>query len=134
MWVFLNDSFLSIVADRDHKNRLLVRARAEGDIERVFSDATVEHTPRADYPYRAFVLRRVVVGAMSNAALTIDYPNFKNSVKEVDRHDSYMSVWGIMRSFQTLRELVAIRRGYDGPMVPEADDDDLWEDPLEEVR
>jgi len=32
MWVFLKDSFLSIVADRGHKDRLLVRARIKGDL------------------------------------------------------------------------------------------------------
>ena len=32
MWIYLNDAFLSIVADRDDPSRLLVRGRFAGDI------------------------------------------------------------------------------------------------------
>ena len=38
MWIFLSDSFLSIVAHRDKPGVLLVRARRAGDIEAVFPD------------------------------------------------------------------------------------------------
>jgi hypothetical protein len=41
MWVFLNDSFLSIVAHRTEPGVLLVRARTAGDIEAVFPQAHV---------------------------------------------------------------------------------------------
>lgn len=43
MWVFMSDSFLSIVADStvSKSDCLLVRARREGDIERVFPEAKV---------------------------------------------------------------------------------------------
>ena len=39
MWIFQNDSFLSIVAHRDKPGMLLVRARKAGDIEAVFPEA-----------------------------------------------------------------------------------------------
>ena len=33
MWVFLNNSFLSIVENRNNKDELLVRSRIKGDVE-----------------------------------------------------------------------------------------------------
>lgn len=41
MWICLKNSFLSVVADRENKERLLVRARRTGQIERVFPAAKV---------------------------------------------------------------------------------------------
>jgi hypothetical protein len=55
MWVFLNDSFLSIVARRDQPGMLLVRARKAGDIEAVFPEAQTRVDDMADYPHRAEV-------------------------------------------------------------------------------
>ncbi len=36
MWIFLNNSFLSIVENRDNKEELLVRSRIKGDIYKKF--------------------------------------------------------------------------------------------------
>ena len=36
MWVCLNNSFLSIVQNRNNLEQLLVRSRRKGDIEKVF--------------------------------------------------------------------------------------------------
>jgi len=46
MWIFLSDSFLSIV-DKDDPSgaTLLVRARVAGDIERVFPGVAVATMP-----------------------------------------------------------------------------------------
>jgi hypothetical protein len=100
MWIFLRDSFLSIVAHRDRPGVLLVRARREGDIERVFPEAEIQRTPEADYPFRAALLRDTVESAMRLAVLTIDYDNFKASVEEPGRHDAYLAVWAAARRLQ----------------------------------
>lgn len=42
MWVFLNNSFLSIVADKENANRILVRARKKGDIQAAFKGLGVK--------------------------------------------------------------------------------------------
>jgi hypothetical protein len=111
MWIFLNDAFLSIVEHREYASKLLVRARVQGDIERVFPAAKVLHTPvRADYAYRAVIDRTIVVKAISTQVLNIDYPNFKNSVKEDDRHDAYLAVWLTMNDYQRQRALPLKRR------------------------
>lgn len=52
MWIMLNNAFLSIVENRNNKDELLVRARIEGDIERVFPEADSFQDEQADYKYR----------------------------------------------------------------------------------
>lgn len=102
MWVFLNNSFLSIVADENSKERLLVRARIKGDIESVFprEARAIMHTPGNDYAYRAYIPRTVVARAMANEVKSIDYPNFKNSVENEGRHNVYLQVWTAMKNWQ----------------------------------
>ena len=96
MWIFKNDSFLSIVQDKDDHARLLVRSRIQGDIEQAIPDAEVFEDAKADYRYRAFVSREALKRAMCDAVDQIDYLNFKGSVKETKRHNAYMSVWSAM--------------------------------------
>jgi hypothetical protein len=96
MWIFLSDAFLSIVAHRDKPGVHLVRARAAGDIKRVFPEAKVLKTPTADYAYRAEIPAEKVADVIAKKLLTIDYPNFKNTVAESWRHHAYMDVWSDM--------------------------------------
>lgn len=100
MWIFLNDSFLSIVVDRDNNSNLLVRARVKGDIERMFPKIKTTHLATADYAYRASIPREIVTKAIADKIKTITYENFKDSVKEHDRHDVYFDVWAVMRGIQ----------------------------------
>jgi hypothetical protein len=102
MWVVLNKAFLSIVADRDDPNRLLVRSRFRDDITAVFPDAKVTETPDADYRFRAFLPRDVVSSALAATVGKIDYPNFKGSVLQQWRHDVYLKIWRILYDAQNL--------------------------------
>lgn len=102
MWIFLNDAFLSVVADRN-SDQLLVRARIAGDIERVFPTAEVMENTGTDYPFRAWINRETVADALYWQTQSIGYDNFKGSVQENDRHDAYLSVWGVMQRFQHQR-------------------------------
>ncbi len=97
MWIFLNNSFLSIVYDRNNSENLLVRARIQGDIERVFPKIKAVHSPNADYAFRASIPRAEVSKTIAKQVNSIDYDNFKNSVQEHDRHDAYFDVWSVMR-------------------------------------
>jgi hypothetical protein len=96
MWVYLRDSFLSIVSHRDDPNCLLVRARKSGDIKRAFPDAVETHTPRADYHYRATIPREQVGEVLARQALSIPYDNFKAAVPDRARHDAYLDCWATM--------------------------------------
>jgi hypothetical protein len=102
VWVYLNDSFISIVADLDHPERLLVRARQDGDIEQAFPDVDVEvrEGEGTDYPYRASLSRQAVADTISDHVMRIDYGNFKASIRDVERHDAYLSCWFTMRQWQ----------------------------------
>lgn len=104
MWIFMNDAMLSIVTDPRNPDQLTVRARAKGDIERVFDRARVFKTPLRDYAYRAYIPRRVVAAVLSKRIHDIDAANFKSSVRENDRHDAYADCWSAMMRFQTKRE------------------------------
>lgn len=104
MWLFLRSSFLSIVDKSDQPGCLLVRARVQGDIERVFPRIKVRAGVGTDYPFRADVPRPAVAAAVAAAVEAIDYGNFKAAVPERDRHDAYLGVWGVMHRLQVQRE------------------------------
>ena len=100
MWVCLSDSFLSIVDNSNTKGELLVRARRRGDIEKVFPDAKVTSAAGRDYLFRASVKRELVSEAMHKQVMGINYPNFKDSVKNNALHNAYADVWGTMSRLQ----------------------------------
>lgn len=102
MWIFRNDAMLSVVENRDDPNILLVRARQLGDIEQVFPDADVFSMIGSDYKYRAWIDRETVAKAMYASVMTIDYDNFKNSIRKGDyaRKRAYMDVWQAMYDYQ----------------------------------
>jgi hypothetical protein len=89
----MNDAFLSIVDKECGPDELLVRARRPGDIERVFPRAKVISRIGTDYQFRAVVPRTEVGEAMMVAVMTVDYDNFKNSVRDRKLHDAYASFW-----------------------------------------
>ena len=103
MWVFLSNAFLSIVVIEGDSDRLKVRARIAGDIERVFPEAKVEAWTGSDYAYRAVIDRERVAEALAEAARTISATNFKDSVSERWRHDVYFEVWRAMSAVQPQR-------------------------------
>ncbi len=108
MWIFLADSFLSIVQPQhntaDARNgRLIVRARVKGDIERVFPTVKGIATKGRDYAFRASIPRIVVADAMHTLVMGITATNFKDTVKEKDRSATYLRVWSVMNDLQDSR-------------------------------
>lgn len=114
MWICTNKAFLSIVTNPLGPDLLLVRARVKGHIESVFPDAMVDRVPGRDYLYRANIRRAEVGAAMAAMAMGIQYPNFKNSVKEPELKSAYGDVWHTMGRLQYVRpygnDTAAIRR------------------------
>ena len=117
MWIFTNKGFLSIVEDRDDPERLLVRARYEGDIERHFGgEVEVLELEGADYRFRAFLPREEVRTIIDRELSSLDYGNFKNSfdrdnvnlsrAAREERHDALFQVWSTMLDSQKAAELV----------------------------
>jgi hypothetical protein len=103
MWVFMKNSFLSIVTDTGNPDSLLVRARKRGDIEAVFPEAVVLALKNHDYRFRAYLSRARVQAVLSEQVGAIDYKNFKDEVQAVsgsNRHDAYLNVWSCMWDWQ----------------------------------
>lgn len=105
MWIFLPDAFFSVVADRDDPERLLVRARVQGDIERYFPYCTPETTPWADYLFRVFLPRDEVAQVIADNILKMDYTNCREQIpaEDVRRSAAYSSVWSRMHLYQYQR-------------------------------
>ena len=104
MWIYLNNSFLSIVENNQDSSKLHIRARKEGDIESVFPAADVLATPHGDYKFRTDISRGEVAGAIANNINSIDYTNFKNSVDDFKRHDVYMDLWSASHGLEAAEE------------------------------
>ena len=100
MWIQFNNAFLSIVENREKTIELLVRARVKGDIEKVFPEADVFEDNNADYKYRAFISKVIVAEKIMLKVTEINYDNFKNSVKEIERKNVYGNIWAELRKFQ----------------------------------
>ena len=117
MWVCLSNAFLSIVCKECGPDELLVRARRKGDIENVFPDAKVKRSPGTDYLFRAVVKRAEVAAAMVREVESIDYDNFKNSVRDHKLHDAYSAFWGIHARLQPVPPYSTIRSRGQGSLL-----------------
>jgi hypothetical protein len=101
MWLCMNSAFLSIAFKDCAEDELLVRARREGDIQKVFPNAKVIKSTNTDYLYRAVIPRNEVASAMAAQIQDIDYGNFKSSVNDKGLHDAYLEVWHAMAALQS---------------------------------
>ena len=100
MWICTSNGFLSVVANRDDKSTLLVRARLAGHIESAFPDAKIFYKTGSDYLYRALIPREEVAQVIAKQITDINYDNFKNSVKNRPYHDALLGMWTIMYRLQ----------------------------------
>jgi hypothetical protein len=57
MWIVTNNSYLSVVEDKNNKNNFVVRARIAGDLQNFFTDQEIKiyETDDSDYRFRTFV-------------------------------------------------------------------------------
>lgn len=100
MWIFMPNSFISVVQKPGDTDTLTVRARIKGDIEEVFPQAEVEVNKGTDYKYRARVPRQVVAQVLHDQVMGLNWGNFKGAVENHKRHDAYMNVWSAMNAAQ----------------------------------
>jgi inorganic pyrophosphatase len=107
MWLFTNNAFVSVVADRENPQTgdLLVRARAKGHINSLWPDAKVFSVANSDYAYRAWVSRNDFKEALLNQVDNLNYTNFKNSIRDKGYHDAALDVWDAMYSYQSRQNL-----------------------------
>lgn len=105
MWLFCKSGYFSAVKHNEKPNTILLRARVEGDLERLAEahqiDMRIEHTPAADYAFRAELPAAEWTRAVMEESDAIDYGNFKNAVHDgTARDDAYLDVWSVMRGLQ----------------------------------
>ncbi|MEZ5275528.1 MAG: hypothetical protein R3F07_04005 [Opitutaceae bacterium] len=97
MWIQFNDCFFSIVEDSYKKTNLLVRARRRGHLELIVGpDVHIEHTPNRDYLYRCSLPKEKVAMILHDRIATIDYPNFKDSVRSRPLEEPYWNVYSAL--------------------------------------
>lgn len=99
MWLFCQEGFFSVVADRNHEDTVLVRARSEQDLrnlqKRIERDCEIWEDPLADYRWRMRIAQNDFSVLLGEIALGIDYDNFKNNIAESNprRAATYGGVW-----------------------------------------
>ncbi len=105
MWIFTKNGFFSAVEHLGRPGFLLVRARFQGDLERLCAahgvEPDVRETPDADYRFRMDFARDAWAAIVRDEAAAIDYPNFKAAVHDgTPRDAAYMGCWGALRRGQ----------------------------------
>lgn len=105
MWLFCQSGFFSAVRHFEHADVIHVRARFEGDLERLCEahgvPPAVQVTPGNDYRYRMDFKRETWAKIVAAEALEIDYTNFKAAVHDGSARDTaYMAAWSAMRHGQ----------------------------------
>lgn len=106
MWFCFNDAFVSVVVSDRDPNLLMVRARAYEHLSALFPKTltgqpyTIHITPENDYRYRVYCTKDVWVSVVANRIYTIDYTNFKNSVKSDKLHKMYEEFWFLHMIYQ----------------------------------
>jgi hypothetical protein len=114
-WIMLNDAFISIVKKDCPPGALLCRARREGDLEKVFgAGVKVVRDEAADYLFRAVIPVETIAAAIIERLSSIDYGNYKSSVKDPAFHRALMNVWDAMAALQSPPPYSARRRASAG--------------------
>ena len=72
MWINFSDGFVSVVANRDDPNGLLVRARRREILETLFPNREIISTSNSDYKYRVFATRDEVSKLIAERVANID--------------------------------------------------------------
>lgn len=107
MWIFTNIGFFSVVQDRKNRNKLCVRARRRGDLERLGKmlrcSLNIETGVGTDYEFRATVDRKKFQRYVEQSVRDITYvTGVKDQIDcgETDRHSALYRVWDAMMTLQ----------------------------------
>jgi hypothetical protein len=95
MWIYTKQGYVSIVQDRDDKDKLWVRARKPEPLIHMFGEFP-KYTLNSDYMYRHLATRTQVSEILSHMIYEdIDYPNFKESINEPLYACMLHDIWAI---------------------------------------
>ena len=104
MWLFSKHGFFSAVQNFNDENLIHVRARFEGDLERLCKTYGVEpkvvRTPDGDYPLRMDFDRKKWGEILKGEGEAIDYTKFKPAVHDGTIRDrAYLAVFDTMWTY-----------------------------------
>ena len=100
MWICFNDGFVSAVEHRDSPDILMIRARRREILENLFPGEDVVEGGSTDYQYRVVVAKTAFADVVSKRISEISYPNFKDSVEDLELHQLYEKFWSLHRRYQ----------------------------------
>lgn len=105
MWIMNKDGFFSVVQDVFcEPGFLVIRARVKDDLVRLLkraeSNVNLFKFEEADYRYRVYLLREVVMKYVADTVEIIDYPNFKKEVHDQGKDRAYMGCWSSLHILQ----------------------------------
>lgn len=90
MWLVLNKGFLSIV---NKGGNFVVRSRMRDHLEEYFPNKEILEFEGTDYQYRININKEELTEFLCSLPDTIDYGNFKKSIKEKKLESFCMEVW-----------------------------------------
>lgn len=93
MWVYFSDAMFSVVSSPGDTNTLVVRARAKADLQHYFPHEVIQTHGGTDYAYRIKVSKALFGHVLIDYLMSIDYTNFKNTVKGRVRAKWYTVTW-----------------------------------------
>jgi hypothetical protein len=100
----MDNCFVSAVQDRDDPNGLVVRARKQEHLTRLFPSKGIAITPEADYAVRVYITKAEFAAVVSERITAISYDNFKHSVRDHRLHQLYSDFWKLHRRYQNDEE------------------------------
>lgn len=90
MWIVLNKGFLSIV---NKEGSFVVRSRIRKHLEEYFPSKVIEDNSGTDYQYRIRINKSELTEFLCTIPETINYGNFKSSIKDNKLKEFCMEVW-----------------------------------------
>lgn len=103
MWIASKNGFFSIVQNRDNHEEVLVGSRVKKDLEEIFSENRIVHTPNGDYHWRVYATKKEVGELLLRQISELDYPNFKGAIaktpSQADKLGAYHQIWSVMHDY-----------------------------------
>ena len=102
MWVCTNYGFFSIVkvdprysktGDNSIDEVFTVRSRVKSHLEQAFENKKIYQYSNSDYEFRVYLTLIELNEFLLNEINSIDYLNFKNSVKDPILHKFFSNIW-----------------------------------------
>ena len=106
MWIFTKDGYFSAVQKDCKADEILIRSRQKSDLimlgKKLGIKLRIIETPLSDYRYRAVMKRSDWARYLAEAALELDYDNFKDTVPKRDflRHKAFLRCWEALLDWQ----------------------------------